>query len=41
MPLLSPFQVEEARKIIAAGKLRREVAELLISGRCWGPTVAG
>jgi DNA invertase Pin-like site-specific DNA recombinase len=28
-PLLSPFQIEEARKMIAAGKLRREVAELL------------
>jgi len=28
-PLLSPFQVDEARKMIAAGKLRREVAELL------------
>lgn len=28
-PLLSRFQVDEARKMIAAGKLRREVAELL------------
>ena len=28
-PLLSPFQVDEARKMIADGRLRREVAELL------------
>lgn len=28
-PLLSPFQVDEARKMIADGKLRREVAESL------------
>lgn len=28
-PLLSRFQIDEARKMIAAGKLRREVAALL------------